>query len=149
MVTPTYYWNELNLYYMLLYNATTHVNHHSPLILFIFYPTLNLGQKCRFRSLELQLPVAMVRVRVGPGTKSTIQCWLIVNWSLRNKFQWNLNWNTKLFIHENAFESIVYEMAPISSRGRWVKNKYTSCMPICNRTSHTNHYHLYLPHYSQ
>ena len=31
------------------------------------------------------------------------QCWLIVNWTLRNKLQWNSNRKTKLFIHENAF----------------------------------------------
>ena len=49
------------------------------------------------------------------------QCWLIVNWTLRNKLQWNLNQNTKLFIYENAFENAVCEMAAILSRGRWVK----------------------------
>ena len=27
----------------------------------------------------------------------------------------------KIFIHENAFENIVYEMAAILSRERWVK----------------------------
>ena len=26
------------------------------------------------------------------------QCWLIVNWTTRNKFQWNLNQNTTVFI---------------------------------------------------
>ena len=49
------------------------------------------------------------------------QCWLIVNWTLRNNIQWNFNRNTKLFIHEKLFEDIVYEMAAIISRGRWVK----------------------------
>ena len=48
------------------------------------------------------------------------QCWLIVIWTLRNKLQWNLNQNTKLFIHENAFENVVCELAAILSRGRWV-----------------------------
>ena len=32
------------------------------------------------------------------------QCSLIVNWNLRNKHQWNLNKNTKLFIQENTRE---------------------------------------------
>ena len=45
------------------------------------------------------------------------QCWVIVNCTLRNKFQWNFNQNTKLFIHENACENIVCEMAAILSRG--------------------------------
>ena len=38
-----------------------------------------------------------------------------------NKFQWNLNQNTKFFIHENASVNIVCKKAAILSRGRWVK----------------------------
>ena len=49
------------------------------------------------------------------------QCWDIVNWILRNNLHWNFNQNTKLFIHKNASETIVCEMAAMSSRGRWVK----------------------------
>ena len=41
------------------------------------------------------------------------QCWNIVNWTLRNKFQWNCNRNSNIFIQENAFENIVCEMASI------------------------------------
>ena len=48
------------------------------------------------------------------------QCWVIVNWTLRNKFQWNSNHNTKLFIHRNASENIICEMAAILPRGKWV-----------------------------
>ena len=29
------------------------------------------------------------------------QCWVTVNWTLRNNLQWNCNQNIKLFIHEN------------------------------------------------
>ena len=53
------------------------------------------------------------------------QCWIIVNWTLRNKLQWNLNQNTKLFIHKNASENVGCEMAAILSRGRWVKHCIT------------------------
>ena len=42
---------------------------------------------------------------------------VIVNWTPRNKLQWNFNQNTKLFIHKNASENIVCEMAAIFSRG--------------------------------
>ena len=35
------------------------------------------------------------------------QCWLIVNWTPGNKFQWNLNLNSLIFIQENAFEITV------------------------------------------
>ena len=46
------------------------------------------------------------------------QCWDIVNWTLRNKLQWNLNRNSHIFIQENAFENVVCEMAAILSRPR-------------------------------
>ena len=39
--------------------------------------------------------------------------WVIVNWTLTNKLQWNFNQNTKLFIHENVFENVVWKMAAI------------------------------------
>ena len=35
------------------------------------------------------------------------QCWPIVNWTPGNKFQWNLNRNSVIFIQENAFENVV------------------------------------------
>ena len=44
----------------------------------------------------------------------------IVNWILRNKLKWNLNWNVKFFIHKNASENIVCVMTAILSRERWV-----------------------------
>ena len=53
------------------------------------------------------------------------QCWLIVNGTLGNKPQGNLNQNKNLFIHENAFKNVVCEMVAILSRGRWVKDKST------------------------
>ena len=45
------------------------------------------------------------------------ECCIIVNWTLRNKLQWNLNLNTKLFFHENAFENVVSEITAMLSRG--------------------------------
>ena len=54
------------------------------------------------------------------------QCWVIFNWTLRNKLHWNYNQNTKIFIHENAAENIVCEMVAILSRERWVKNMWYS-----------------------
>ena len=54
------------------------------------------------------------------------QCWIIVNWTLRNKLKRNFNQNTKLFIHENASENIVCEMAAILSRGRRDKRAWVN-----------------------
>ena len=36
------------------------------------------------------------------------QSWNIVNWTLGNKLQWNLNLNSNIFIQENAFENFVW-----------------------------------------
>ena len=41
------------------------------------------------------------------------QCWVIVNWTLKNKVQWDSNQITKLFIHENASEDVICEMAAV------------------------------------
>ena len=46
------------------------------------------------------------------------QCWIIISWTLRNKFQWNFNQSfNQIFIQENAFENVFCEMAAILSRG--------------------------------
>ena len=47
------------------------------------------------------------------------QCWNIVNWTLRNKLQWNFNRNSKHF-HSRKCENIVCEMASILSRPQCV-----------------------------
>ena len=49
------------------------------------------------------------------------QCWDIVNQTLRNKLQWNVDRNSNIFIHENAFENVVCQMASILSRPQGVK----------------------------
>ena len=54
-----------------------------------------------------------------------IQYWVIVNWTLRNKFQWNFHKNIKLFIHANASENIVCNMVTILSRG---ENRFKESM---------------------
>ena len=44
------------------------------------------------------------------------QCWNNVDWTLRNKLQWNLNRNYFIFFQENAFQNVVYEMVVILYR---------------------------------
>ena len=43
------------------------------------------------------------------------QCLSIVNWTLGNKLQWNVNRNSNIFVQENAFENVVCEMTSILS----------------------------------
>ena len=56
---------------------------------------------------------------LSPGRRQAIiwsilnQCWIIVNWTLRNKLQWNFNRNSDIFIQENGFENVVCKMASI------------------------------------
>ena len=52
------------------------------------------------------------------------QCWDIINWTLRNKLQWNFNRNSNIFIQEKAFGSVVCEMAAILSQPQWVNYRY-------------------------
>ena len=50
----------------------------------------------------------------------TMLNFFLVNWTLRNKLQWNSNRNTIFFIRKNAFENVVCEMVAILSTERWV-----------------------------
>ena len=71
------------------------------------------------------------------------QCFVIFDWNLRNTFQWNFNQNTKCFIHENAYESILCKMAAILSRGRWVKRCWP-CWCWIYLIKHTHIFAIYL-----
>ena len=39
------------------------------------------------------------------------QCWNTVNWTPRNKLQWNIHLDSYIFIQENLFENIICEKA--------------------------------------
>ena len=51
------------------------------------------------------------------------QCWLIINWTLRNKLQWNSNQNTKYFINDMHLKMSSSKWQPqsfnISTYSRW------------------------------
>ena len=74
---------------------------------------------------------------LSPGRSQAIICICcgdIVNWSLRNKLQWNFNRNSNIFIQENALEHVVCEMASILSRPQCVKYMGV-CEPVRHRYS--------------
>ena len=53
------------------------------------------------------------------------QCWLIFNWTLVNKFKWNLNRNSIIFI-KNAFEIVFCQNGGLfvqGGGGGWVKRE--------------------------
>ena len=49
------------------------------------------------------------------------QRWNIVNFTIRNKIQWNINRNSYTLIHENAFDYVVCKTVAILSRPQCVK----------------------------
>ena len=57
----------------------------------------------------------------SPSSNYVNQCWNIVNWTIRNQLQWNINQNAYIFIHENALENVVWKMVAIFSRPQCVK----------------------------
>ena len=62
-----------------------------------------------------------------------------LNWTLRNKLQWNLNRNFNIFIQENAFESVVCETAAILSRLQCVKLNIKKADNILNPQPHSQY----------
>ena len=50
-----------------------------------------------------------------PGAKPLSEPMSIINQTLGNKLQWNLNRNWYNFIHKNAFQNVVWKMATILS----------------------------------
>ena len=56
----------------------------------------------------------------------------IVDWTLRNKLQWKIDRNSNIFIHEKAFESVVWEMASILSRPQCVKAFLHPQIDLCS-----------------
>ena len=50
------------------------------------------------------------------------QCWIIVNWTRANVFQWNFNQNTTIFIEECAYENVVCKISAILSQPQCVKH---------------------------
>ena len=61
---------------------------------------------------ECRIYATVIRVSIGSDNGlSPIhylnQCWDIVNWTFRNKLQWNINQNTKPVIHQNTLEYII------------------------------------------
>ena len=62
------------------------------------------------------------------------QFWIIVNWTLRNKLQWNFNRNSNIFNKKNALENVVCEMASILSRPQCVNSLRLRNAYMCHQT---------------
>ena len=48
----------------------------------------------------------------------------VINWTLVNKLQWNINRNLYIFIQENTSENVIWKMAAILSRPQCVKMSF-------------------------
>ena len=67
------------------------------------------------------------------------QCWNIVNWTLTNKLQWNLNQNSCIFIQENAFENVVWTIVAILTR---LDVSIIHCYLCFAQSNHHNAFHF-------
>ena len=68
--------------------------------------------------------VQMMSCRIFSASHYLNQCWAIVNWTLRNKFQPIFCQNIKLFIHKSASENIVWDMVAILSSLFYVRKSF-------------------------
>ena len=66
------------------------------------------------------------------------QGWNIVNWSLRNRLQWNANWNPYVVIQGNALENVVCKISGIRSWPQYVKVRTpnSSTYPMLTSSAH-------------
>ena len=71
--------------------------------------------------------VQIMACRLDNASANLKQWCNILNWILRNKLQWNLDRNWNIFIKENTFENVIWEMLPISSRPQCVNHKLSTC----------------------
>ena len=85
---------------------------------------------------------AYMRQRIGSALVQIMACHLfcakplskpraIVNWTIRNKLQWNFDHNRKLFIH--ASENVICEMAVILSWPQCVNTLIMPCIYVIER----------------
>ena len=79
-------------------------------------------QMCQNNATHAKLPVPSHYLN---------QCWIIVNWTLWNKLQWNLHRNSNIYIQRNPFESVVCQTAAILSRPQCVTNRQTIFCQVC------------------
>ena len=75
----------------------------------LFMCELIEARRCIYASLTC------VGIGSGNGLSPVRRCWLIFNWTLRNKLQWNVNQSFNVFIEENAFENVICITAAILS----------------------------------
>ena len=81
-----------------------------------------VGHPSKYWPCSLGLNQPTVPVLQPPLHLSSLylnQCKLIVNWTLRNKFQWHFIQNLNSFIHENAFQNVL-KMVVILSRSQCI-----------------------------
>ena len=145
---PTLKWYSLKLY------ANEYLYHH---LLSNTWVALILSSDPLMPNSFRPSDAKMRRFRWWLGAWSTPtqylnQCWNVVNWTPRNKLQWNFHWNSHIFIQENALENVVCEVASILSRPQCVNYAYLRqcwfCLTFrplgCSLLIQDSIYHTYL-----
>ena len=56
--------------------------------------------------------ICVSKITIIGSNNGLYQCFNVVNWTLGNKPQWNLNRNSYIFIAENEFEHVAWKWRP-------------------------------------
>ena len=77
---------------------------------------------CQLNMLNASMILELFSAMLPPSWFTII--FIIVNWTLTNKLQWNFNRNSNILNQENALENVVCEMASILSWPQCVKSNW-------------------------
>ena len=64
------------------------------------------------------------------------QWWIIVNWTLRNKFQSDFNRNSSILIQGNVFKRRLQKWRPICLGNNVLRRKYIQRLPVYRKNSY-------------
>ena len=118
-------WTIVEFAYMWCITRSVYtIRHWDELANYLFKVTSSSSTGQGINSLRLRDAYMRKKINHLAGAKPLSEPKLeyIVNSNLRNKFQWNLKRNLRIFIQENSFENVVRELAAILSRPQCVKH---------------------------
>ena len=118
----------LTKYIMSIYVTNPYTYHDKfASIIFVFYLVIWVNTILSIFIAYILIVAYLHSLQACPAPNHYLnQCWLIVNYTLRNKLQWNLHQNSKFFNEVNAFENVVCNFPAKFSMGRWVGVQMTA-----------------------
>ena len=96
--------------------ASTFVSIQEPVICYVYC----LHSWCNFSIFRLIVTPLLVTCSVSSHQMN--QRWFIVNSTLRNTFQWNMNETIEIFLPGNAFENVIWKIVAIFFRPQYAQD---------------------------